>query len=510
MTSKTRLPLRHDRLLGRLHPFLSASAVLAAFLPLVALSQAPHPAEVADRIARVEKGLMRPSYITGQPTPRFTIEERLRDYNTAGVSVAVMHNGKIEWAKGYGVVRAGMNQSVDSATLFQAASISKPVAAVAALKLVEKGRLTLDADINTVLKSWKVPDNSFTATEKVTLRRLLSHSAGLTVHGFPGYAADAKVPSVVQVLDGSPPANTAAVRVNVAPGSIWRYSGGGFTVMQLALSDVTGKPFPELMRELVLEPAGMRSSGYEQPLPEAKRAHAAIAHKGNGAVVPGSWHTYPEMAAAGLWTTPTDLLLFARAIQRSLGGEANALLSQQIARDFVTVQKGTYGLGVGVEGSGAAARFSHGGANEGYRCMFFAFTERGDGVAVMTNSDNGGQVASEIARAVSDVYGWGVMQPTARQAITVDAGQLKSIAGKYLLATPTDTIQFVMRVDEGVLYAEVLPLSPKPMRLFAAEPNRFFTLESGAEFGIDRDASGAVIAIRLLNVGQPLRALRQP
>jgi CubicO group peptidase (beta-lactamase class C family) len=298
--------------------------------------------------------------------------------------------------------------------------------------------------------------------------------------------------------------------VNVVPGSLWRYSGGGFTVMQQALIDLTGKPFPQLARELVLGPAGMNSSGYEQPLPEAKRGRAAIAHRGDGTVVAGLWHTYPEMAAAGLWTTPTDLLLFARAIQRSLGGEANALLSQQMARDFVTVQKGQYGLGVGIEGTGATARFSHGGANEGYRCMFFAFNERGDGVAIMTNSDNGGQLASEIARAVSDVYGWGVMQSTARQAVTVEAEQLESIAGKYLLTTPSDTLSLVMRVDNGVLYADVLPLSPTPMRLYAAEPNRFFTLESGAEFAIDRDASGAVIAVRLLNLGQPLRALRQP
>lgn len=499
MIAKTRRPIPGAN--------LSIVALLAT-LPTLAFGQ--RPADVADRIARVERGLMRPSYIAGQSVQHYTIEDRLQNYRTPGVSVAVMHDGKIEWAKGYGVVRAGGTQRIDSATLFQAASISKPVAAVAALRLVEQGRLTLDADINTVLESWKVADTSFTATEKVTLRRLLSHSAGLTVHGFPGYPADASVPTVVQVLDGTPPANTPAVRVNVTPGSIWRYSGGGFTVMQLALSDLTGKPFPRLARELVLDPAGMRSSGYEQPLPEAMRPRAAIAHKGNGNVVEGLWHTYPEMAAAGLWTTPSDLLLFARAIQRSLGGEPNALLSQKMARDFVTIQKGEYGLGVGVEGSGATARFSHGGANEGYRCMFFAFTARGDGVAVMTNSDNGSQLASEIARAVSDVYGWGVMQPVSRSAVAVDPAQLRSIAGRYLLATPSDTLPFVVRVDDGVLFAEVLPLSPKPMRLYAAEPDRFFTLESGAEFGIDRDASGAVIAVRLLNLGQPLRALRQP
>lgn len=486
-----------------------ALAILASCSQLAA-GQPARSAEVSDRIARVERGLLRGSYIAGQPIQRYTIEERLREYRTPGVSVAVMHDGKIEWAKGYGVVRTGTSEAVDSATLFQAASISKPVAAVAALRLVEKGRLTLDADINTVLKSWKVPDTTFTATEKVTLRRLVSHSAGLTVHGFPGYAADAQVPAVVQVLDGAPPANTPAVRVNVTPGSLWRYSGGGFTVMQLALSDLTGQPFPALMRELVLGPAGMKNSGYEQPLPEVKRSRAAIAHRGDGTVVAGLYHTYPEMAAAGLWTTPTDLLLFARAIQRSLGGEPNSLLSQKMAREFVTIQKGQYGLGVAVEGTGMTMRFSHGGANEGYRCMFFAFTEHGDGVAIMTNSDNGGQIASEIARAVSDVYGWGVMQAVGKEAITVDPQQLKSIAGRYLLQTPNDTIPFSLSLKDGVLFAEVPPISASPMRLYAAESNRFFTLDAGVEFGIDRDVSGAVVAVRLLNIGPPLRALRLP
>jgi CubicO group peptidase (beta-lactamase class C family) len=279
--------------------------------------------------------------------------------------------------------------------------------------------------------------------------------------------------------------------------------------MQLALTDLTGKSFPELMRELVLGPVGMSSSGYEQPLPEAKRARAAIAHRGNGNVVEGLWHTYPEMAAAGLWTTPTDLLLFARAIQRSLGGEPNSLLSQKMAREFVTVQKGRYGLGVAVEGSGEKAQFSHGGANEGYRRTFFAFTEHGDGVAIMTNSDNGGQIANEIARAVSDVYGWGVMQAVAKQVVDVDQSQLKAIAGRYVVATPSDTIPLTMRYQDGVLFAEVPFLSPTPVRLYAAEPNRFLMLETGVEFGIDRDATGAVVAIRLLNVGQPLRALRE-
>ncbi len=498
-----RVPLR----VRRPHIALGwSAAVLLAAAPGAAAPQHTRPADVTERIARVERGLMRSIALADQPVPRFTIEERMIAYRTPGVSVAVLHHGAIEWAKGYGVRRAGRPDRVDSTTLFQAASISKPVAAAAALRLVDAGRLTLDADINSVLTQWKVPDNAFTASEKVTLRRLLSHSAGLTVHGFPGYAAGAAVPSVVQILDGTPPANTAPVRVNVAPGTLWRYAGGGFTVLQLALSNLTGKDFPQLMRDLVLAPAGMTRSAYEQPLPEEKRRLAASAHRGDGMPIAGEWHAYPELAAAGLWTTPTDLLLFARAIQRALGGERHALLSPASARDFVTVQKGEYGLGVGLQGEGTAARFSHGGANEGYRCMFFAFTSRGDGVAIMTNSDNGSGLATEIARAVSDVYGWGVMQPQTRKVVQVDADRLRSVVGRYRAVTGPDTIPVVMQLDAGTLSVEVLPLSPTPMRLYASEPDRFFTLTSPAEFAIERDATGLVTAVRILGVGIPVRA----
>jgi len=342
------------------------------------------------------------------------------------------------------------------------------------------------------------------------LRRLLSHSAGLTVHGFPGYAATAAVPTVVQILDGAKPANTPAVRVNTAPGSIWRYSGGGFTVMQLALNDLTGKDFPRLMRELVLDPAGMASSGYEQPLPPERRGRAASAHRGDGMPINGEWHSYPEMAAAGLWTTPTDLLLFARAIQRALRGEPNAILSPALAQQFVTVQKGEYGLGVGLEGDSLTARFSHGGANAGYRCMFFAFTGGGDGVAIMTNGDNGSELAGEIARAVSDVYGWGVMRPQNRIVVEVNAERLRSMVGRYRFVMGSDTIPIVMQMDSGFVAVVANALSRTPLRLYASEPDRFFTLTSPAEFVMERDSTGVVTGVRILGVGTPVRAARVP
>ncbi len=234
-----------------------------------------------------------------------------------GLSLAIIQNGKIVLAKAWGVTDDGSHAPVTPATLFQAGSISKPVSALGALHLVEAGKLSLDADVNGYLTTWKVPGNSFTATEKVTLRRLLSHSAGMTVHGFPGYDVSVGMPPLVQVLDGTPPANTPAIRVDTTPGAIWRYSGGGFTVMQQMVIDVTGQPFPRFMQETVLGPIGMTASSFEQPQPPARAALTAAGYYADRTPVRGRWHLYPEMAAAGLWTTPTDLAKFAIEIQET-------------------------------------------------------------------------------------------------------------------------------------------------------------------------------------------------
>ncbi|HSP90013.1 MAG TPA: serine hydrolase domain-containing protein, partial [Vicinamibacterales bacterium] len=320
----------------------------------VAAPPGPHAQVAASpdtRAARVEQGLLPGIVIAGRPLPVKTLAARMAELKTPGVSVAVINGGKIEWARGYGVMDMGGSAPVTPRTLFQAASLSKPVAALAALRLVEQGKLALDQDVNARLTSWKVPANEFTGTEKVTLRRLLSHSSGLTVSGFPGYSADAPVPALVEILDGQRPANTAAIRADVVPGTIWRYSGGGYTVMQQLLTDVTGRPFPLLLEDMVLQPIGMKDSSYEQPLPAPRRALAASGHRADGVLLPGRYHTYPEMASAGLWTTPTDLARFLIEIQQALQGKSK-VLTTATAREMVTVQKGSYGLGLGLEGAG--------------------------------------------------------------------------------------------------------------------------------------------------------------
>jgi len=414
------------------------------------------------------------------------LADRMRFYKTPGVSIAIINNGAIEWANGYGVREAGGSNPVTTETLFQAASISKPVAAVGALRLVDKSKLNLDEDSNRKLVSWKVPDNEFTKEKKVTLRGLLSHSAGLTVHGFAGYAADATAPTLLQVLNGQTPANSAAIRVDTIPGAKWRYSGGGFTILQQLIIDITRRPFPEFMRETVLRPTGMTHSTYEQPLPQSLWEQAAAGHQPDGGVVKGKWHVYPEMAAAGLWTTPSDLARFVIELQKSKAGKSNKVLSQQTTGQMLTPQIEGWGLGLAVEGTGRAARFSHGGANEGFRCQFIAYTETGQGAVVMTNSDNGGQLAREILIGIAKEYGWPEYAPKEKVLASVDPKILDAYAGQYEVAPGINLI--VTKEGDHLIGAA----GGRRIELFPESEDKFFAVTTDLQIQFVRDDKAGV------------------
>ena len=364
------------------------------------------------------------------------VREQMARRHIAGLSLAIIQDGHIVQARGYGVTDQTTRAPVTAATLFQAGSISKPVSALGALHLVEAGRLTLDGDVNASLTSWKVPDNAFTATEKVTLRRLLSHSAGVTVHGFPGYDVAETVPSLVQVLNGTPPVNTPPIRVDTTPGALWRYSGGGFTIMQQMMIDITGRPFPQFMQETVLGPIGMTSSSFEQPQPPTRAALTATGYYADRTPVRGRWHVYPEMAAAGLWTTATDLATFAIEIQQTLAGGGHGVISPAMARQYVTTQMGTSGLGIVVRGSGDTLSFGHGGRDEGFDAQVVAFATTGQGAAIMINANDNSRFMGRILDYIGRMYGWpsgfsAPAPPAAVRAARIAPARLARFAGYY-------------------------------------------------------------------------------
>ena len=424
----------------------------------------------------------------------------MKELNIPGVSIAVLHNGQIEWARGYGVTSLGA-QPVTADTMFQAGSISKPLAAMAALRLVEQGKLALDADVNTFLTSWKLPSDPVQAGKPVTLRELLTHTGGTTVHGFPGYAQNEPVPTLVQVLDGEKPANTPAIRSEAAPGAKWNYSGGGYTIMQQAVIDIAGEPFPRLLHDTVLAPIGMTHSTYEQPLGKEFQPFAATPYHGDGKPVEGGAHTYPEMAAAGLWTTPTDLLRYAIEVEKSLDGKANHVLSAGMTRQMLTAGVGNWGLGLEIGGAPGNPYFSHGGVNAGFVNIFAAYAKNGEGAAVMTNSENGGIIGDEIMRSIAVEYNWPDWHPKERTAVSVDPKVLTQYIGTYALAPNFD---LVVTVENGQLMTQATGQGKIP--LFAESETRFFPIVIDADIDFVKDAQGKVTSLVLHQNGHNMNA----
>ena len=463
----------------------------------------------AERAHRIENGLLPAIMIKGQDPRGMNLQERMAHYKVPGVSIAFFSEGKVRWTRVYGYADVAKKTPVTLETLFQAASISKPISTLAMLRLVQAGKLNLDEDVNVKLKSWKVPDNEFTREQKVTLRRIVSHSAGLTVHGFGGYPTDAPLPTLVQVLDGLPPANSKAVRVETIPGSKWSYSGGGYTVMQMLLTDVTGMAFPDLLSQEVLRPIGMSHSTFALPLPLTQRQHAASGYGGDGKVIAGDFHVYPEMAAAGLWTTPSDLALAAIEIQNDYAGRHNKVLTKDMAHQMLTHQKDAWGLGVALSAVDHPLRFGHGGSNEGFQCDLVAYMGSTQGMAVMTNADGGRALIGEIESAFAQEYGWPDFKPELKTTVSIDAAKLSTYAGAYLLAIPDPSKPKVHLTAEGArLFLQADPLGPDPVELFAESETDFFAAQG---FGVTfhKNESGAVTNLTV-HFGQDIEATKIP
>ncbi len=356
-----------------------------------------------------------PAWPTG-PVAVAEIEPLLKQFSTPGLSIAVIKDFAIEWAQGYGVADAETGTPVTPETMFQAASISKPVAAMASMRAVQDGKFSLDQDVNTILKSWKLPGDGYTNERPVTPRSLMSHTSGTgDGFGFPGYSPSQPLPTTQQILDGQPPSNRRQVRLERPPLIGFKYSGGAVTIQELALSDALGRPFVQIAAESVLKPIGMTNSTYEQPLPVAREKQAARAHNQKGARMGDPWHVYPEHAAAGLWTTPTDLAKLLIEVQRTLAGPlapkgpSGRVLSRASMLEMVTpVGVGPFAVGFQVGKEGEGWYFSHGGSNWGFQCFAVAHRVKGYGVVLMTNGDNGGALMNDVRRRLQFAYKWDV------------------------------------------------------------------------------------------------------
>jgi CubicO group peptidase (beta-lactamase class C family) len=479
---------------------ISKLLLIVLLSPSLSFAQTPNDTQ----IKQVEQGLLPAVLIKGEPG--FSILDRMKFYRVPGLSVAVIKDFKIDWARAYGVKDLDTGESVTTETLFQAGSISKSVNATVAMKKVEQGKLSLDENINNKLVTWKLPDNELTAKQKVTLRNLLSHTAGTTVHGFPGYAIGEKVPTLPQVLDGAPPANTAAVRVDIEPGTQYRYSGGGTTIVQLAIMDVEKKPYPEIAQETVLGPLNMTNSTYNQPLSDSWRKKAATGYRANGREVEGKIHVYPEMAAAGLWTTPTDLAKFAIEMQLSLVGKSNKVLSKQSVETMTTTVLDEAGLGFFQEKHGNALYFGHGGADEGFRAEMLVSKDKGYGVVVMANSDNG-QILREVIRSVARAYGWDEFLPAPYEIISMDAAKLDSYSGRFLVNP--DRVLTITSVPNGTSVKLIAkPTGDPQFELLPISETTFVRRDANPKYEFVRSDTGNATSVQITGPAGSVEAKR--
>jgi CubicO group peptidase (beta-lactamase class C family) len=336
-----------------------------------------------------------------------TLDEALKLLDIPSASLALIDEGRIAFASAYG-------KDATPDTVYQAASLSKFVAAIGAMRLVEDGTLDLDQDVNDKLTSWRVPSNALDAAHKVTLRGLLSMTGGIGVPGFLGYEAGASLPTLVEILDGAPPANSPPVTLIAVPGSAYHYSGGGYEIAETLMQDATGKPFPQVMQDLVLGPMGMTASSFDQPPSAAFAARAVSGHFGDGTELPGRWHVFPEHAAAGLWSTPTDLAKLLVELSDVWQGLSSIFLRRQTLEEMLTPQNGgPYGLGAAIAGEGASLVLMKRGQNVGYQGYLILYPASGQGIVVMTNSDNGSKLAEALIKRAASAYGWPELPPLA-------------------------------------------------------------------------------------------------
>lgn len=438
----------------------------------------PTPIMITDVDAdktKVESGLVPTLFLKGESVTPVHLEKRMEQYNVPAVSVAVIDHGKVVWAAGYGT-------ACTTETRFQTASIGKPVTAMAIMKLVEEGKVNLDEDVNIYLTSWKLEGTK--PGEKVTLRMLLSHTAGVNVGGFAGFSPnEALPPSTVDLLNGKHSSGGGEkIQVVQIPGSKWNYSGGGYLVLQQVIEDVVNKDkalseketFAQIIERMVFKPLGMVESSYSVPA-----AKAAAGHDQEGKPISGNYHLYPEQAAAGFWTTASDLAKILIEVQLSFKGEGK-ILGPQTTREMLTPQSGTEfsgGLGLGVKEMGDVTYFNHGGHNAGYHTMMVGFAGSGQGAIVMTNGENGEFLHRELIGSIAKAYNWGFRKPEPLVTTDANPATFGQYTGTYIVEGTNPVQQINISLRDGKLYSQN-PVLPFECRLYPIGENQFKMVES--------------------------------
>ena len=412
--------------------------VLICLFTIASFSQSN---QTLKKISEVENNLI--PYVPVKNFKTWNIYDRMKFYNVKGVSIAVIKDFKIDWAKGYGFADTLKNQKVTASTLFSAGSISKFVMAVGALKLVQESKLSLNEPINNYLKTWKINENEWSKSKLVTLQMLLSHTAGTSQTSYFGFTPEKKLPTILEILNGDKIAESRGIVVNSEPGKEFRYSGGGSMISQMAIMDVSDLSFEKYCKLNIFVKLGMKNSTFEQPLPEKFNKNASWAYS-SASWFKGMPYVYPQQAAAGLYTTPTDLAKFCIEIQKSYLGKGK-ILNQDLTKKMLTpqakVSEGSYKEEIGIgpfliqktdNTSEKGKYFEFTGVNAGFLAYALASFEDGNGVIVMLNSgDDVNGLGKEIRRAVAKTYNWTNYLPKEIEPVVLDKIDLKELTGRY-------------------------------------------------------------------------------
>lgn len=423
-------------------------------LMLIACESSPELSAIDQDQEAIENGLLPGVVLKGEELQPQNIFDRLSELRVPGASVAVVRDGKIEWMSTYGWANMADKVAANTQTLFQAASISKPITAVGVLKLVEEGKLDLDTDVNTYLTSWKIPDSEFLDSQKVTLRLLLTHTAGINVHGFSGYEINPEL-STADILNGL--GNSDTIEVVRPPGTEWAYSGGGYVIVQQVIEDVTGKPFDTYMDEEVLPLLNMSHSTFAQPIPVDRESEVSLAYKASAEVNAYGWNTYPEMAAAGLWTTAEDLANYCIEIHTIYKRrKTNGILQPETVDAMLTAHLGEWGLGPALEWEGDSLRMQHGGKNMGFSNIFVSMPGRGDAAVILTNGDNGTIAMREILRSISIRYDWNLLGIDTVVPYEHTLQFMEEISGFYVFQPEGNPEPYFAQLKQNGDYLEVI------------------------------------------------------
>ena len=436
----------------------------------------------------VEQGLRQPVVYENETVPTFSVPDRLSFYKVPGLSFALIDNGKVAWSSGYGKLSSSSDKPVTRNTLFQAASLAKPVTAFAVMRMHDKAKIDINKPITEYLKSFQLPVEQADANKVINFENLLNHSSGLSAGGYMGYAQGDAIPTDIQTLLGQEPANTKAVKVELAAGKQVMYSGAGYTLAEVALQDEFGRPFEQLMATWVLQPLNMQHSSFDMAYPQQTKVEVALGHDSTGAVIEGGWRVHPEQAAAGLWSTATDLASLAAELTKGYHGKSD-VISKRSARQMLAPVKpsedlsayfgGQPAMTFVTDGEGERFLFKHNGGNSGYRSFMIMYPETGDGAVFLTNSDAGFSVGFDMIRAASAVYNWPDYKAKAYRKRKVDVSKQSRLLGDYVFenGVQVSLIESLQADGIAVLFpnGDIYPLSA------VEDKHQFVHQDSGLE-----------------------------